>query len=139
MTEVEWISLPLRTNATTTGPIIEYRVSSLLVKYDYQEIHGPIKWASLSFEDVLAYEVCLSVCCSAEDVLPSKVIQVQNKSDWRKEVVDRWQETVGWQQYHQNLGGEKRFKHYRIYFDDVCAVQLIAAACKVLDADHSDE
>ena len=129
------IKLPFRTNATQTGPIIEYQGSNLLVKYDHMAFNGEIIWVSVTLAEVLAYDVCEDSCCSADVIIPSDVIETLKESDWLTQIVGRWKETVGWQQYHQDLGGEKRFKHYVIYFDDVCAVQVIASSCSV----HADE
>jgi len=131
---VERMKLPFPTDATETGPIIEYRNSSVSVKYDNLD-SKEAKWVSLAFRDVLAYEVCESICCSVETVIPSDVIEARKESAWLTQIVGRWKELVGWQQFQQELGGEKRFKHYVIDFDDVCAVQVIAAACTV----QSDE
>jgi len=92
---------------------------------------GKINWVSLTFGDVLAYEVCSSVSCSADTVIASDVVEVRKESSWLTQIVARWKIAVGWQQYQQDLGGEERFKHYVVYFDDVCAVQVIAATCAI--------
>ncbi len=129
------MKLPFPTNATNTGPLIEYQRSTLLVKYDHVDFNGAISWVSVTFSDVLACEVCDNACCSVETVIPSDVIEARTESPWLTQIVGRWKETVGWQEYQQELGGEKRFKHYVVDFDDVCAIQVIAAACTV----HSEE
>src|SRR5262245_15562318 len=118
---VERIKLPFRTNTTQTGPLIEYKRFSLLVQYDHVDFNGAINWVSVTFAEVMAYEVCESICCSADTILASDEMEARHESSWLTEIIARWKIAVGWQQYQQDLGGEKRFKHYVVYFDDVCA------------------
>lgn len=50
----EQIDLPLATNATREGPIVELRGASLTVKYDCEDDRGGVSWVDVNFEEVLA-------------------------------------------------------------------------------------
>jgi hypothetical protein len=129
---MESITLPMPTNATSHGPIIEARNSTLSLKYDNESDSGTTAWVLMQFEDVLAYKVHQSICASADSLVPSNEVRCLQQSHWLSEVTRRWSEAVGWQDYQRRLGGAERFKHFQIYFDDVCTVQVIAASYKVV-------
>jgi hypothetical protein len=128
---MEKIDLPLPTNATSRGPVIESRCSKLSLKYDHESEDGTMAWVAIQFGDVLAYEVYQSICSVPESLVPSNQIRCLRESILLSEVLNRWSEAVGWQEHQKRLGGESRFMHYQIYFDDVCSVQVIAATCEI--------
>ena len=127
------IPLPLPTNATRQGPVVEFRNSTLVVKFDHEDEAGNTKWITIVFDETLAYEVRQSICLPAEDLGQTGRIQCVSESEWLSEVRTRWTRAVGWQEYQKQLGGSGRFTHYSLYFDDVCALQVIAANCNVSD------
>ena len=128
---MENIELPLPTNATNQGPIIEARDFTLSLTYDNQSLSGVTNWAKITFREVLGYEVYQSVCSPAQSLVANNEVRVNRESQWLSEVLTRWSESVGWQEYQSRMGGPKRFIHYQVYFDDVCGVQVIAASCEI--------
>lgn len=127
----EKIQLPLSTNATKRGPILSLESDSLLIKYDYEEDLGSVRWAELLFKEVLAYEYRQAACCEAEHIIGSEHLASYLNSEWLNKIVSIWKESVGWQEWQQQQGGEHRFKHFRIYFDDAACVDIVAATCSV--------
>jgi hypothetical protein len=126
------IDLPLATNATVGGPILEYHGMTVLLKYDHEENDGAIKWASVKFEGVLACHVVQDVAESdPESVIPSREIRCRTESELLTKLLDHWDKMVGWHEYQKRLGGRARFRHYQLFFDDACSVQVVALSCKV--------
>jgi len=138
MTEVhnEVISLSHGTNATSAGPIIEYRASDVSLRYDHQGENGEIEWTFVIFREVLALEVYDNSVCSVADIRHSDEIMSHAQSTWLSQVLEPWRQRVGWQEFQHKAGGEKRFKHYQIYFDDVCCVRVIARSCAISETAH---
>lgn len=127
----EQIDLPLATNATREGPIVELRGASLTVKYDCEDDRGGVSWVDVNFEEALAHKVFQSVCSDPGDLVPSKKVRVTSESPFRNEVVGRWNAAVGIQEFQRRKGGAARFKQCQIYFDDACSILIIASSLKI--------
>lgn len=119
------------TDATKQGPIVEANNAILFLRYDNESPSGNTRWGAIQFRDVLAYEVYQSVCSPVENIVPSNEVRINRDSKWLAEVVARWSEAVGWQEYQVRIGGPERSRHYQMYFDDVCCVQVIATTCDI--------
>ena|SRR5215208_4972098 len=128
MSIAESIRLPYPTNRTGKGPILFFETSSLVVEYDYERDEGGFEWTQLKFYEVLAYEYRQNVCCQAEQILESQTIQSYSATDWLSEIQGLWKEAVGWQEWQNKQGGEKRFKQYRIFFDNAGCLDVIASS-----------
>jgi hypothetical protein len=125
------IALPFPTNTTLKGPYIEYRKTSLFIKYDHEDIDGTIRWAAVNFADVLACEIYESGCGYPEiGIIPSKEILFATESPWLTKIIDRLKQT------ERGSGKKNKFRHYQIYFDDSCAVQVIASNCDIAILTH---
>jgi hypothetical protein len=66
-----------------------------------------------------------------ETVVQSDAVVCRSQSAFLTSVVDPWEEMVGWHDYQKGLGGRDRFKHYLLYFDNACSVQVVASTCEV--------
>mgnify|MGYP001810974256 CR=1 FL=1 len=82
----------------------------------------------MTFHEPLYFEWRDVSCCKAEDVLDSASIHEQCDSELLKNVIERWTESVGWQEWQVKKGGADRFRHYFVYFDDAAVIQIIANA-----------
>jgi len=127
----EPIPLPRPTSATVKGPTLQFEHPTLIVTYDYERDDGVIEWTRLLFNDVLAYAYRQMACCEAEHIIGYKNIQRFRESKWLTDTLKVWQEAVGWQQWQQQQGGEQRFQHFRVFFDDAGCVDVIAHSCNI--------
>ena len=125
------IPLPRPTSATVKGPTLQFESPTLIVAYDYERDDGVIEWTRLVFNDVLAYEYRQIACCEAEHIIGYKAIKRFHESKWLAGVLKVWQEAVGWQQWQQRQGGETRFQHFRVFFDDAGCVDVMAHSCNI--------
>lgn len=123
------IQLQRPTNRTVTGPRFHADGTRVIVEYDCELDEGGVEWSKLSFEEVLAFEYRQVACCRADDVVGAHEIRCLEKSTYLSDVIDRWQESVGWQEWQQEQGGDARFKHFTIFFDDAGCVNVVAASC----------
>jgi len=128
---VDNIPLPRPTSATVKGPKLHFASPTLLVAYDYEGDDGVIAWTRLVFNGVLAYEYHQMACCEAEHIIGYQHIQRFRASKWLARILKVWQEAVGWQQWQQQQGGEQRFQHFRVFFDDAGCVDVIARSCEI--------
>ena len=119
------------TNRTKTGPRLQKDADALVVEYDYENDDGTIEWSHIVFRDVLALEYRDISCCEAGGLVSSTEVRCLSKSDRLSAIVGLWQESVGWQEWQQKQGGVDRFKHFTLYFDDSCCIDVIAASCQV--------
>src|SRR5437867_12985817 len=118
------IPLPRPTSATVKGPTLQFEYPTLIVAYDYERDDGVIEWTRLLFNDVLAYEYRQMACCEVEHIIGYKAIKRFLESKWLADVLKVLQEAVSWQEWQQQQGGEKRYKHVRVLFDDAVCVDV---------------
>lgn len=123
--------LSLPTNRTVTGPKLEQERDCLVVRYDYQADDGSLEWVKVIFREVLALEYRQMACCTESSVGSAREIRSVAQSLLLSDVLKRWGEAVGWQEWQQKQGGESRFRHFTIFFDDVGCVDVIAAVCEI--------
>jgi hypothetical protein len=129
MESINKISLPFRTNALEDGPVITFRDDHLVMKYDNCE-HDMV-WIKIDFTEVLKYCYTQMCCCQAEQLVGSDSIVVCTNSMILNDAIKEWEISVGWQEWQKKKGGASRFKHYRIFFDDVGCFDVIASDYKV--------
>lgn len=110
--------LAIPTNRTHCGPTIVKDHNRLLIQYDFECDDGDVKNAYLSFKDVIAFQYRDAACCDSDSILDAYELRSKAASEWLSEVVSRWNESVGWQNWQQQCGGPARFKHFTLYFDD---------------------
>ena len=116
------------TNQTVTGPKFRNEGDQVIVDYDYERDDGSVMWSQITFKDVLAFEYRQDVCCRETDIPDgSSEVQVFEQSPYLSDVVGRWQEAVGWEDYQQQKGGAGRFKHFIVYFDNAASINVVAA------------
>lgn len=125
------ISLPIPTNATKKGPSIYADNTTLRLKYDYEKIDGTIEWIEIEFSEVLVHCFYQSICAKIGSNIHGNKMVEYDTSAWRSEVISRWNQAVGWQQYQINKGGDARFRHYVISFDDVGVFEVICGGYQV--------
>lgn len=119
------------TNRTVEGPRLQLNRDRLVMEYDCQGDDGSIEWRKIVFGEVLAVEYQQESCCTEDSIIGADEIRSTAQSPLLAEVLKRWSESVGWQDWHQKQGGTSRFKHFTIFFDDVGCVNVIAATCNV--------
>jgi len=105
----EHIQLPHPTNRTTYGPLFRHERDQLVVEYDFQHDDGSVEWSSLIFLDVLAVEYRQFACCTEGSVIDARESLGTADSKWLSEVLTRWNESVGWIDWHKKQGGASRF------------------------------
>lgn len=125
MAKKEHLRLP--TNRTKQGPRYVGDEQRVVVEYDCEQDDGSIEWATVRFDDVLEYRVRQGSCCAAGDLLASGEILCLHESALLSETLARWQTYVGWQEWQRKQGGAARFRHFKIYFDDVGGLDVVAA------------
>ncbi|HLA85746.1 MAG TPA: hypothetical protein VJL29_13225 [Thermoguttaceae bacterium] len=125
------IQLQQPTNQTVTGPRFHSDGSRIVVEYDCEEDQGEVAWSEISFEEALAFEYREAACCRADDVIGAHEVRCLERSAYLSDVIDRWQASVGWEEWQQKQGGAARFKHFTVFFDDAGCVNVVAASCAV--------
>lgn len=129
-----FLTLALPTNRTIDGPRLRFEHSRAVVEYDYQYDNGNIEWAEITFNDVLAIEYRLEASCDPTSLVGSREMRSESQSFFRDDVVRRWAESVGWQDWQQSQGGDLRFKHFTLSLEDAGCVSVIAASCEIGEA-----
>lgn len=124
--------LPLPTNRTRRGPGFQKNGDAMVIQYDFEQDDGVIQMAELVFVEVLDFEFRQAPCLVASDILPSRELLCLSKSDRLSGILDLWMKSVGWQEFQIEKGGERRFKHFRLYFDDAGCVDIIASGVNPL-------
>ena len=125
---VSTFQLLVPTNQTVTGPTFRNEGNQVVVEYDYERDDGTVVWSQITFKEVLAFEYRQDVCGRETDITDgSSEVQVLEQSEYLSDVVSRWQETVGWQDWQQKQGGAARFKHFTVFFDNAASINVVAA------------
>ena len=124
-----FIALSKPTNRTVQGPLLNKTQDQLVVEYDFEMDGGELEWSRIIFQEVLVFEFRDSACCRADDVVNG--IRRSDESTFLRDILRRWQETVGWQDWQQEKGGAERFKHFTMYFDDAASLNVIASSCRI--------
>jgi hypothetical protein len=135
---IENISLPRPTNATRKGPLLNADPASLSVRYDHERENGTLEWTRILFREVLAFEYRQSACCEVDDVIAAHAITSFDDTEWLFKIVALWRERVGWQQWHQQQGGGKRFRQFRLYFDDAGCLDVISSSYAIESLPHEE-
>ena len=125
------IALPRPTNHTVKGPCLDFEAPTLALKYDYQVDDGTIEWHTVIFDEVLAFSCLQSVCCDVEHNVDWNSVTSFSNSEWLTKILSKWSDAVGWQEFQKRKGGKERFNHFRVYFDDVACVDVIASVCEI--------
>ena len=120
-------SLAVATNRTLLGPRFRNQGDKVTVEYDYEGNEGNSISTALIFDEVLDFQYRQVSCCNASDVLGSKEMLCLSESERLTIVLMRWQESVGWQEWQAKQGGFERFKHFKLFFDDVGCIDVIAS------------
>ena len=119
--------LPLPTNRTITGPKFRKDGDQIVVEYDCQRDDGTVEWAQINFGEVLKFEYRQEACCRETDIVASHEVRVLEESQNLSQVLCRWQQSVGWQEWQQRQGSAERFKHFTVFFDDAGCIDVVAA------------
>lgn len=120
----------LPTNTTQNGPHFRTEKSTVVVEYDAQLDDGSTHWGTVVFSDVLQFEFRSTPACAVDDVVGATEVRVLTASHLLGVMLDRWRETIGWQEWEQQKGGAARYKHFKMYFDDAGCIDVIAAECR---------
>lgn len=129
----ETIVLKHPTSRTKDGPVIRLTPPNLSIKYDYPTDDGSVNWVELFFQDVLASEYRQEACCTAEDLDAYNKLLKEGTSAWLSEMESRWSKFLG----SQVRGKEFLYFHWRLYFDDVGCINIIAKSCQVSESNHN--
>jgi len=120
----------LPTNTTAVGPRLRFERGKLIVEYDHQSDDGAVVWGRMVFDEVLAFEFHDAITCPADSVIGAREVRRLTESRWLTELLQRWNQAVGWHDFQQRKGGASRFAHFTVYFDDAGCIDVVAASCK---------
>lgn len=120
------------TNRTVDGPTFQKEAARVIVEYDFERDDGDVDWAQIVFEEVLVFEYREATCCGPDDVVEATEVRCLSQSDLLTEILNRWQQSIGWQEWQHEQGGADRFKHFTLFFDDAGCVDVIAASCRLV-------
>jgi hypothetical protein len=128
MTE-SFVALPAPTSRTTTTPRISYEGDQVTLSYDHEATDGSRSACSLVFRNVLAIEFRVEAVCGEDDVVPSHLVRVRDEpgSSYLVSTLNKWEESVGWQDWNKEQGGRSRFREYTVFVEDLGCVVVIAA------------
>jgi hypothetical protein len=119
------------TDRTQDGPIWLSHNGNLVLDYDCQHDDGSLTWSRLVFSNVLAVDFRQATCCRSEDIISATEMRAVQDSTWLFYVLKLWQESVGWQEWQQKLGGALRFRHYTAFFDEAGSMNVVASDCTI--------
>ncbi len=125
------VPLPKPTNSTASGPKLCLEGSALALEYDHENDSGAVDWTTVLFEDVLAVSYRQEVCCAAEQIVDCRRVHVIEQAPWFIETMRNWERSLGTDAWQTQQGGAARYAHYRVGFDDVACVDVVAATCRV--------
>lgn len=127
MEKLDKIKLPFSTSAVEKGPIVVFENDILHIKYDSVNQYGLVNWVDITFQEVLFMQFSQIACCKEEQIINSDSICCYTDTKLLIDMLDEWEDSVGWQEWQQKQGGAGRFKHYRIFFDDVGCIDVISS------------
>ena len=125
------LTLTKPANRTVEGPRFKQAGHLIIVEYDCERDDGRVDWSQIVFQEVIVFEYREASCCREEDVVGPSEVRCLTESELLTEVLNRWKQAVGWQEWQQEQGGAERFKHFTVFFDDAGCVNAVAASCRV--------
>ena len=126
------VTLTKPTNRTVDGPKFQSENHQVIVEYDHEYDDGSVDWAQIVFDEALVFEYREATCCKEEDMIGATEVRCLTESDLLTQVLNRWKQPVGWQEWQQEQGGAERFKHFTVFFDDAGCVEAVAASCRAV-------
>ena len=123
------IPLPLPTNATVEGPRLHIDEQRLILEYDHESEDGQVRWIRLVFEEVQVVQYYSGSSCGAEHIQSSRILRRFNSSPMLTEILARRKTFLG----IQWPGDDETFGHFRLYFDDVACIDIIANNWRTAD------
>jgi len=127
------LALRTATNRTVKGPLFRKDGEGITVEYDCEDDDGSTRWSRVEFAEILDFEYRQASCCDAQDILGPKEMLCLDSSDRLTALLTRWQDSVGWQERNAKQGGSERFKHFKLFFDDVGCVDVVAGSVRIPD------
>lgn len=125
------LTLTKPADRTVDGPRFMHEAQRIVVDYDCERDDGTVDWSQIVFEEVIAFEYREASCCREENIVGPNEVRCLNESELLTDVLNRWKQAVGWQEWQQQQGGAERFKHFTVFFDDACCINAVAASCLV--------
>lgn len=130
------VVLPIPTNRTVSGPQFRKENVRIVIEYDFEGDDGRTRWAQIVFDETLAFQYRQIACCREVDIVGAREVRSLPQSDLLSATLEQWQESVGWQEWQRKQGGDQRFKHFTVFFDDVGCVDVIATSCCAYESSH---
>lgn len=129
------LELPRPTSQTIKGPLINLMDKNLTLGYDYENDNGTIDWVKIIFLDVLTFNYRQNSCVLPEDVKAYNVILDLGDSLWLNTNKQIYEKFLGKSHIHQGFN----YKHWKIYFDDVACVEIIAREFQIVNTTGENE
>lgn len=130
------LQLPQPTSHTERGPVVELDGGRLTVHYDCVTEDGVAEWTELVFEEVLTFGYRNMAACTDQDVLGADYVVEDDASTELDAAVNRWTTFVGWQGHEKGRQRADPFKHFRVFFDDAGAIDVIARSLEIVHPAH---
>ena len=88
----------------------------------------PVGWAEVRFENVIELIYRDSSICTPEDILGNDYLVVETDSVHLRDVHTRRNAYLVPTEFEMLKNASAPMKHYRLYFDDVAAIEVVATS-----------
>jgi len=121
--------LPYSTAECDIGPIIDFKPGKLSVRYDNETDSGRV-WTTVFFLGAVASKITPAVAATVMHIDAYSRVCVVENSRWLHELKSRVKHIEG---IFENL------RHFVLYFDHECAVEVLAQSLQVSEANDSQQ
>jgi hypothetical protein len=132
------IRLPLATSHVHHGPIISLQKARLTLRYDC-DMREEVRWAEVVFEGVLAFRYQDFSVCSEDDILGHDYMIEEQEGVELQALRETRKIFLGLDAFEQERDLQAPVKLYRLFFDDVAAVKVVArwAEARIMASDDT--
>lgn len=128
------VKLPVATDLLSEGPILRLGDQRLTVEYAHLSANGAAARARIQFEEVLAVDYRDWTCASPESITGFREVRSLEKSRFLESVLETWASRSSTTDDSAEQAGASRFRHFTVWFDDIAAIDVIAASCRAGDS-----
>lgn len=119
------IKLPLSTSHVLHGPTVSLEGRQLVVRYD-SDSGGGSQWAEIRFDDVVRLCYRDFSICGDEDIMGHDYFVEESDGAELRALREKRSGFLGPNQFEREKDERAPMNLYRLYFDDVAAIEVVA-------------
>lgn len=124
------VTLPVATDLLSEGPTLHLGERRMIIEYAHLSANGDATMARIRFEEVLAVDYRDWTCASPDSIIGFREVRSLQKSRFLDSVLETWASRSGTTEHDATQAGESRYRHFTVWFDDIAAIDVVAASCR---------